>query len=144
MSADACELYQELVLEHWRNPRNQRVLAHASHRARGDNPLCGDQIDVYVDLHEGVIRDISFGGIACAVAIASASLMTEALMGRAAANARGILEQFQLMLTQPRAGMAPPSEGLGALRAVHEFPSRVPCALLAWSALAAVLNASSA
>ncbi len=142
MTGEPRDLYQELILEHCRRPRNFRVLPEADYTARGDNPLCGDQLDVYVKLEQGVIRDITFSGVSCAVATASASLMTEALLGGDTSKAQRLSEDFQRMVTE--AGNSSHC-GLGELVVfgkVREFPSRVQCATLAWHALDAVLRES--
>jgi nitrogen fixation NifU-like protein len=134
------DLYQPTVLEHGKRPRNFRVPPDANHRARGDNPLCGDHIELYVRLEKGTIRDIAFTGEGCAIAKASASLMTEAVMGRDVARGRALLEQFERMVG---ASGGEPDPELGALRSfadVHAYPSRVQCAMLAWDALRCVLR----
>jgi nitrogen fixation NifU-like protein len=142
MSAPAHGLYQEVVLEHCKHPRNRRVPADASHRSRGENPLCGDHIDVYLHLHDGHIHDIAFDGVGCAIATASASLMTEAMMGVDRDHARHLLERFRHMLAAPGAVPDPELGPLRALRGVHDFPGRLQCANLAWDALHAALRAS--
>ncbi|MGD0505776.1 MAG: Fe-S cluster assembly sulfur transfer protein SufU [Steroidobacteraceae bacterium] len=140
MTREVDGLYQQIVLEHCKRPRNFRKPQDANHRACGDNPLCGDHIEVYLRIEQGAIHDIAFAGVGCAVAKASASLMTEALMGREAAHGRELLHQFEQMVTL--AGIKP-HPTLGELRAfadVREFPSRVQCAMLAWDALRSVLR----
>jgi nitrogen fixation NifU-like protein len=140
MTRDVGGLYQRVVLEHCKRPRNFRTPEDANHKAYGDNPLCGDHIDVYVRLEQGSIHDIAFAGVSCAVAKASASLMTEALMGRDATHARELLYKFEQMVTR---GVVEPGPELGELRAfadVREFPSRIQCAMLAWDALRSVLR----
>lgn len=142
MSREAHELYRRVVLEHCKRPRNFRTPHDANHKACGDNPLCGDHIDVYVRLEHGAIQDIAFAGVSCAIAKASASLMTEALMGRDTLRGRELLHKFEQMVNLP--GIEPDPE-LGELRAfadVREFPSRVQCAMLAWDALRSVLRES--
>jgi nitrogen fixation protein NifU and related proteins len=140
MTREVDDLYQRIVLEHYKRPRNFRVPQDANHKACGDNPLCGDHIDVYVRLEHGAILDIAFAGVSCAVAKASASLMTEAMMGRDATCGRALLNKFEHMVGS--AGTEPDPE-LGELRAfaeVRDFPSRVQCAMLAWDALRTVLH----
>ena len=142
MNREVGELYQRIVLEHCKRPRNFRTPQDANHKACGDNPLCGDHIDVYVRLERGGIRDIGFAGVSCAIAKASASLMTEAMMGRDAASGRALLRKFEQMVRT--SGIEPDPE-LGELHAfadVRDFPSRVQCALLAWDALRTVLQES--
>jgi nitrogen fixation NifU-like protein len=133
------DLYQGVVLEHCKRPRNFGALPGANHQACGDNPLCGDHLDVYLRLEGNMIVDIAFEGASCAVAKASASLMTEALMGKDSARGRTLLRQFEQMV---RSGGEPDAD-LGALRAfaeVRSFPSRVQCAMLAWDALRTMLQ----
>ena len=142
MNREVGELYQRIVLEHCKRPRNFRTPQDANHKACGDNPLCGDHIDVYVRLERGEIQDIAFAGVGCAVAKASASLMTEALMGREAAHGRELLYQFEQMVTLPGVEPAPELGELRAFADVREFPSRVQCAMLAWDALRSVLSES--
>ncbi|MGA2191202.1 MAG: Fe-S cluster assembly sulfur transfer protein SufU [Steroidobacteraceae bacterium] len=140
MTREVDGLYRGVVLEHCKRPRNFRVPQDANHRACGDNPLCGDRIEVHVRLERGAILDIAFSGEGCAVAKASASLMTEAMMGRDTGGSRALLSKFEQMV-----GSAGPDSDpeLGELRVfadVREFPSRVQCALLAWDALRTVLT----
>jgi nitrogen fixation NifU-like protein len=142
MTREVDGLYPRIVLEHCRRPRNFRVPQDANRKACGDNPLCGDHIDLYVRMEQGAIRDIAFAGVSCAVAKASASLMTEAMMGRDAARGRALLRKFEQMVRS--AGTEPDPE-LGELHAfadVRDFPSRVQCAMLAWDALRIVLQES--
>lgn len=137
------ELYQALILEHGRRPRHRRVLDAPSHRAHSDNPLCGDHIDLYLEVERGVIRDIAFDGVACAIATASASLMTEALQGGDIAHARRVLARFRAMIDPAQeANVSADAElgGLGTLAAVRAFPARIGCALLPWQALDAALD----
>ena len=140
MTREVDNLYPRIVLEHCKRPRNFRVPLDANHKACGDNPLCGDHIDIYVRLEQGAIRDIAFAGVSCAVAKASASLMTEAMMGRDAARGRALLRKFEQMV---RSAGAEPDPELGELHAfadVRDYPSRVQCAMLAWDALRTVLQ----
>ncbi len=139
MNDDLNELYQEVILDHNRNPRNFRALPDANRRAEGDNPLCGDHFTVFLKLDHDIIRDVSFQGAGCAISKASASLMTEQLKGKTVAEARDCFARFQRMLATGQAG----DEELGSLCAlggVHKFPMRVKCAILSWHALLAGLN----
>jgi len=141
MTREVNDLYRRIVLEHCKRPRNFRVPPDANHKTCSDNPLCGDHIDVYVRLEQGAILDIAFAGESCAIAKASASLMTEAMMGRDTAHGRGLLQKFEQMVGASGAG---PDPELGELRAfadVRDFPARVQCAMLAWDALRTVLRA---
>jgi len=145
MSDDLDDLYQEVILDHNRNPRNFRALPDANRRAEGDNPLCGDHFTVFLKLDNGVIRDVAFQGAGCAISKASASLMTEQLKGKTAAEARHIFAQFQRMLSTGEAGQDEEAMGsLCALGGVHKFPMRVKCAILSWHTLLAALDGEAA
>jgi nitrogen fixation NifU-like protein len=137
------ELYQEVILDHNRKPRNFRKLAGANRTARGHNPLCGDQITLYLMLEEGVIADVAFEGLGCAISKASASLMTAAVKGKSVAEAAALFEDFHEMVTG--APGAPIDAGrlgkLAAFSGVSEFPARVKCATLAWHTLKGALEA---
>ena len=148
-NADLSELYQEVILDHNRNPRNFRALPDADRRAEGDNPLCGDHFTIFLKLDNdastglgaGVIRDLSFQGAGCAISKASASLMTEQLKGKTVAEARTYFTQFQRMLATGQPGDDEEAMGsLCALGGVHKFPMRVKCAVLSWHALLAALE----
>lgn len=137
------ELYQDLILDHNRAPRNRRVMENPSHEADGHNPLCGDQIHVYALVQEGVVTDVSFTGHGCAISTASASLMTEAIIGRPLDDAEAIFRRFHAMLTDDTALDGFPEDELDKLQAfagVREFPMRVKCATLAWHTLHAALH----
>ena len=139
--ADLRDLYQEVILEHSKAPRNYRVLEHANHRAEGFNPLCGDRFTVYLDMSGDTIRDISFQGSGCAISKASASMMTQRVKGRTRSEAEMLLENFRHLLTGKIS--ADDRQGLGKLSVfsgVSEYPVRVKCATLAWHALRAALN----
>ncbi|MGH9793918.1 MAG: Fe-S cluster assembly sulfur transfer protein SufU [Candidatus Acidiferrales bacterium] len=140
--ADLRDLYQELILEHSKAPRNYRALAAANHKAEGHNPLCGDHITVYLDLEGDAIRDISFQGSGCAISKASASLMTQSLKGKSRAEAEELFRQFHSLLTgQPSGNGAAAKLGkLAVFSGVREFPVRVKCATLAWHTLQAALE----
>jgi nitrogen fixation protein NifU and related proteins len=143
---DLRDLYQEVILDHGRKPRNFRRLDNATHRARGDNPMCGDRIELFLALDaDGTIADAAFQGRGCAISLASGSLMTETVKGRSPSEARALGEAFRGLArtgTCPAcdAALAEPMERLAPLSGVHEFPSRVKCATLAWHALAAALD----
>ena len=133
------DLYQEVILEHSKKPKNFRVLETANHKAEGFNPLCGDHFTVYVDVKEGSITDIGFQGSGCAISKASASMMTQMLKGKSETEAEGIFSKFHDLVT----GHGDGDEGLGKLAVfagVSEFPLRVKCATLAWHALRAALK----
>ena len=139
---DLRELYQELILDHSKQPRNFREVDDASNRAKGNNPLCGDQIDIYLKLENDVIADISFHGVGCAISTASASMMTEALKGKTKKEVQELFEQFQDVVTGKDESSAA-SKALGKLAVfagVRDFPVRVKCATLAWHTVRAALD----
>jgi nitrogen fixation protein NifU and related proteins len=135
------DLYREVILDHNRRPRNFRVI-EGGVKQEGYNPLCGDRVVVYMALDGGVVRDVAFEGQGCAIAKASASLMTEALRGLTVEEARTRFTQFQAMVTS--AHDEPPADlgKLSVLAGVREFPTRVKCASLAWHTLRSALTAS--
>lgn len=142
MTADLRDLYQELILEHSKAPRNYGELAAPSHKAEGYNPLCGDHLTVYLDLEGQSIRDIRFQGSGCAISKASASLMTQSLKGKTRAEAEELFRQFHKLVTGQPSGNGD-RDKLGKLEAfsgVREFPVRVKCATLAWHTLQAALE----
>jgi nitrogen fixation protein NifU and related proteins len=137
----AGSLYQELILEHGRKPRNFKAMAAPTHRAEGHNPLCGDKVVVFARVEDGTVREVTFQGQGCAISTASTSLMTEAVRGKTPAQAHDLFERFHDLVT----GKTPsdPDDGLGKLEAfagVSEFPMRVKCATLAWHTLEAALE----
>lgn len=133
------ELYQEVIIDHNRNPRNCCELPNANHKVDGFNPLCGDKLTLYVDIQQGNIDNICFKGSGCAISMASASLMTEAIKGKSVAYAENLFTDFQQAVTTPITEPLPEnSEKLGKLQVllgVREYPSRVKCATLAWHTL---------
>jgi nitrogen fixation protein NifU and related proteins len=140
--ADDKELYQEMILDHYRNPRNYCKMTCHTHSAKGHNPLCGDEIRVYLKVKDGVIEDISFEGSGCAIAKASGSLMTEQLKGRTTAEALALFDQVHRMLTGKSPDTFKPEElgKLAALSGVCDFPMRVKCASLAWHTLRSAME----
>jgi nitrogen fixation NifU-like protein len=142
--SDLRELYQEVILDHNRRPRNFRVPEEANRRAEGYNPLCGDRITVYLRVNGNVIEDAAFQGSACAIAKASASLMTDTLKGKTLAEANALFERFhELVTSAPDAPVDPEAFGkLAVFTGVREFPARVKCASLAWHTLRAAMEAS--
>jgi len=138
--ADLNDLYQELILDHNRRPRNFHAIPDASHRAEGYNPLCGDRLTVYLKLEGDVIRDAAFEGSGCAISKASASLMTDAIRGASVPDARALFERFHRMVTTPPDQDVEDLGKLSALAGVREFPVRVKCASLAWHTLRAALE----
>ena len=144
MSDDALrELYQDIILDHGRHPRNQRKLETPTHLARGHNPLCGDRVTVFLRLSDGVLADVAFVGQGCAISKASASLMTDAVKGKTKAQAHELFEKFRRMVTgRPGDPVDTPSLGkLAVLSGVCEFPVRVKCASLPWHTLEAAIEA---
>ncbi|HXQ81388.1 MAG TPA: SUF system NifU family Fe-S cluster assembly protein [Opitutaceae bacterium] len=138
MSSDLSDLYQQVILDHNRRPRNRGRIPTANRSAHGDNPSCGDQCDVYLRLDGDRIADISFEGSGCAISMASASLMTVQLKGKKADEAARLYEQFHEIVTT---GKEPEEiSDLGAFAGVHAFPARIKCATLSWHA---ALNALS-
>jgi nitrogen fixation NifU-like protein len=137
--SDLSDLYQEVILDHNKRPRNFRVIQGPTHHAEGYNPLCGDRLKLYVNVEGDRIVDVAFEGSGCAISKASASLMTDALKGKTVADARAMFERFHRMVTTP------PDQGvedlgkLSVLAGVREFPVRVKCASLAWHTLKAAL-----
>lgn len=145
MLDDLRELYQEVILDHGKNPRNFRHPEEANHQAHGDNPLCGDKIDVYLTIDgDGVIQDAAFEGRGCAISTASASMMTEMVRGRTEAQAKALFENFHRMVTQDGGdaaddGLAEELDKLQVLSGVRQFPMRVKCATLAWHTMNAAM-----
>jgi nitrogen fixation NifU-like protein len=137
------ELYQEVILDHSKRPRNLREIAGATHRAEGYNPLCGDRATIFLTLLGDVVKDLSFVGQGCSISTASASMMTEILRGKTRAEAEALFERFHALVTAPpdqAARNAAPELGkLTVFSGVCEFPARVKCASLAWHTLKAAL-----
>jgi nitrogen fixation NifU-like protein len=141
MSSDLQDLYQEMVLEHGKRPRNFREVEGANRRAEGFNPLCGDHLTVTLKLDGDVILDVGFVGQGCAISRASASLMTGAVKERTRAEAEQLFERVHRLVTEGPEGMDLEALGkLAVLSGVNAFPSRVKCASLAWHALHAALE----
>ena len=131
------DLYQEVILDHNKTPRNVRTVEGATHSGLGHNPLCGDQLALYVKVEGGVIREIGFQGKGCAISKASASLMTEAVKGKTTEEAEALFQRFHDLLTGPP-DVKPDAKSFGKLAVfsgVREFPARVKCATLAWHTL---------
>ncbi|MBI4546545.1 MAG: SUF system NifU family Fe-S cluster assembly protein [Ignavibacteriae bacterium] len=137
------ELYQEIILDHNKSPRNFRKMPDATRKVEGYNPLCGDHYTVYVKLEDDIIKDISFEGAGCAISKASASVMSATVKGKTKAEAEELFESFHTLVTGKMDGMAEISTlgKLAAFSGVSEFPARVKCATLAWHTLKAALEA---
>ena len=134
MDNELRELYQQVILDHNKSPRNFKVIENASHYSEGYNPLCGDRIDIYLDVENGIVKDISFQGKGCAISKASASLMSSMVKGKPVEEAERLFEKFHDLITG-KLGDNPDTEELGKLAVfagVRDFPARVKCASLAW------------
>ena len=140
MNTELQDLYQEVILDHNRQPRNFRVL-EGGRKAEGRNPLCGDRLTVYVRVDNDAIVDVAFHGSGCAISKASASLMTDSVKGKSVAEAERLFTRFQQMITAPPDGPVEPLGKLDALAGVRQFPIRVKCASLAWHTLKAAIEA---
>lgn len=136
---DVRDLYQELILDHARHPRNFRVLEGANRVAEGHNPLCGDRVTVQARQHEGRIEDIGFQGSGCAICMASASTMTEAVKGRSSAEATRLFQGFRALVTGSGGAQGLPAK-LAAFATVSRYPMRAKCATLAWHTLDSALR----
>ncbi len=142
MMTDLRELYQELILDHNKRPRNRRKLEEPDRQAEGYNPLCGDRVTIFLKLDNDVVSEVSFEGSGCAISTASASLMTESLTGKTVEQAKAAFERFRLLVTGERCA-SDRDGGLGKLEVfsgVSRYPARVKCATLAWHTLCAALN----
>ena len=138
---DLRELYQEIILDHHKKPRNFRAPGDANRHAEGFNPLCGDKVTVYARIEDGIIRDIAFQGSGCAISTASASMMTETLKGKSEADAAQIFSRFHDLVTgkTPSEGASPALGKLEVYTGVRDYPTRVKCATLAWHTMRAAL-----
>jgi len=145
---DLRELYQDIILDHGRRPRNFRKIEHPTHFAHGHNPLCGDRVTVFLTLDGDRIADVSFQGRGCAISTAAASLMTEVLKGKTIGEARALFAQFHARVTGGEPSelpkpLAEEAERLEPLTGVKAYPARVKCATLSWHALEAALKGGS-
>jgi nitrogen fixation NifU-like protein len=141
--SDLSDLYQEVILDHNRRPRNFGVLEDADHQSEGFNPLCGDRVTVYVKLNDSVVDEISFQGSGCAISMASASIMTESLKGRKLEEIKALFERFRKMVTGNLDSQDLSEPDLGKLvvfEGVSRYPVRVKCATLTWHTLRAALE----
>ena len=139
--AGLSDLYQEILLEHNSKPRNFRKLEEANQTSEGYNPLCGDQITLYLKVIDGVIDDVGFQGTGCAISRASASMMTQSIKGQSVEKAQEIFDAFHHMITQPGAELDYDALGdLETLSGINEFPTRIKCAVLAWHTMKAALT----
>ena len=138
--SDLNDLYQEVILDHNKRPRNFRRIEPASHHADGFNPLCGDKLSLTMTIEGENITDVAFQGSGCAISKASASLMTDAVKGKSVEEARSLFERFHRMVTTPPDAPVEDMGKLSAFAGVREFPVRVKCASLAWHTLKAALE----
>jgi nitrogen fixation NifU-like protein len=143
LTGDIQDLYQELILDHNRRPRNQRRLVEADYQAEGYNPLCGDRVTVYVQVENDRVKDVSFEGSGCAISTASASLMTEAVKGKTVEEAKALFDRFHRLVTgEPAVAGGPGLGKLEVFSGVGRFPARVKCATLVWHTVKAALERS--
>lgn len=133
------ELYQEMIVDHGRHPRHFGAVPHANHRKDGHNPLCGDKLTITLLEKNGVIEDVMFEGSGCAISVASASLMTEAVRGKTKAEVQAIFDAFHILVTTGETTSLDLGK-LAVFAGVFEFPARVKCASLAWHTLNAALD----
>ncbi|MEK7405443.1 MAG: Fe-S cluster assembly sulfur transfer protein SufU [Acidobacteriota bacterium] len=140
MSAELGDLYQELIVDHGRRPRNFRAIPGADWKVEGYNPLCGDKMTIYVKLEDDVVKEIGFQGAGCAISTASASMLTESVKGKTRAEAEALFQRFHALLTGQPAAAEVPLGKLAAFSGVCDYPTRVKCATLAWHALHAALE----
>jgi len=138
---DIQDLYQEMILDHNRSPRNYRVIEQADYSAEGYNPLCGDRVTVFINLDGDVVKEVTFQGSGCAISTASASLMTQSLKGKTLTEAKTLFEQFHGMLTASEEGAIGSCLGkLEVFSGVCKYPARVKCATLVWHTVNAALQ----
>ena len=140
--SDLRELYQELILDHNKRPRNRRKLTDADRKAEGYNPLCGDHVTVFLRIEDDVVREVTFEGSGCAISTASASLMTESLKGKTLGEAQALFEKFHKLLTGEKLDrqQGPELGKLEVFSGVHAYPARVKCATLAWHTVNAAMK----
>jgi nitrogen fixation NifU-like protein len=142
------DLYREIVLDHYRSPRNRGELPPPAHRTHGFNPLCGDEIVVYVDIEDGVVKDVKISGQGCSISQSSASMMSAAVKGKSEADVRALVKKFKSLMSIEDTSdeveaepIDPDSLGeLAALQGVVKFPVRIKCATLAWNTLVQALD----
>jgi len=140
--SDLRDLYQEVILDHSKKPRNFREPDSFTRRAEGYNPLCGDRMTVFLTVQNGIVEDVAFQGTGCAISTASASMMTEALKGKTETEAAALFDKYHKMLTEDGADLPPDIGKLAVFSGVREFPVRVKCATLAWHTLRGALQSA--
>lgn len=139
------DLYREIILDHYRTPRNRGELPPPAAHAVGHNPLCGDEIEVYLDVRDGVVSDIKVGGQGCSISQSSASMMSQAVKGKSVDEVRALVHRFKSMMSIEELDESAPEVKLGdleALQGVVKFPVRIKCAVLAWNTLTDALAES--
>ena len=142
MSDDLTELYQQVILDHSRSPRNFRKMNGANRTAQGHNPLCGDNVSLYLLMDGDVVKDVSFQGSGCAISKASASILTEAIKGKSKSDVKALFDKVHEMVTTGRNSSAELGK-LAVFAGVHKFPARVKCAILPWHAVLAAVEGKS-
>lgn len=140
--SDLADLYQDVILDHSRHPRNFGSLEDSNREARGNNPLCGDRVTIYLRIDGEVIEGAGFEARGCAISLASASMMTEMVKGKTIVEARALFDRFRRLVTSGEGGGAGLDE-IEALSGVREFPTRIKCATLPWHAMSAAMDGSS-
>ena len=141
--SDIRALYQEMIIDHGRHPRNAGKLTHASAQQEGYNPLCGDHLTLYLLIENDVVKDIKFEGTGCAISMASASLMTQAIKGKTLAYCNALFTDFHQLVTEDKAPQTDTLGKLTVLSGVKAYPSRIKCATLSWHTLVAAIEGSS-
>jgi nitrogen fixation NifU-like protein len=142
--SDLSDLYQEVILDHSRHPHNYHPLAGADRKAEGYNPLCGDQVTVYLKMAGDTIEDVSFEGNGCAISKSSASVMTDIVKGKSKAEAQALFEKFHHLITDKTTPSIQEDDKLAVFSGVSAFPTRVKCAVLAWHTLRSALDSKNA
>ncbi|HVO32576.1 MAG TPA: SUF system NifU family Fe-S cluster assembly protein [Elusimicrobiota bacterium] len=142
--SDLGDLYQEMILDHSRHPHNYRALENANRKAEGYNPLCGDQITVYLNVQDDRIYDITFEGQGCAICKASASVMTETVKEKTTTQAQDLFVKFHSLVTEGHADQLAADDKMSVFSGVSEYPTRVKCAILAWHTLKSALEGQKA
>ena len=141
MTPELRELYQQVIIDHGKRPRNFRRPESSTHHSEGFNPLCGDKLDLYLTVEDGTIRDVSFEGSGCAISTASASMMTEMIKGKSVEEAKELFDRFHALVTsEPGGSTGGDLAELESLSGVRAFPTRIKCATLAWHAMTAALE----
>lgn len=138
------DLYREIILDHYKNPRNRGELPEPAISVEGHNPLCGDEITLYLDVADDIVRDVKVSGQGCSISQSSASMMTQAVIGRPVAEVRAVIRRFKSMMAIEEDGLEPSDTDISlgdleALQGVVKFPVRIKCATLSWNTLAEAL-----